>query len=209
MLKTLTTAALAAFTVLAAPLGASAQGLLTLDTQRALLESAAATFVNEELAKHQTAMTDELKPFADAAESAAGPLAEEWNALRAETEDRSLVELSQDTDLQTRQLQLMEREQELAETPEIRDFLVRRQCLTAELVATRNKALIEIERVMGEIAEEIQGERSAVAVMERRALLLASDDIDITDTVISRLNERLPTPDMTRVEIDAEECQVA
>lgn len=198
MLKTITTTTFAALALSAAPVAAFAQDVVALDTQRMFATAAATAHVNTELQALQTAMQDELAPLEAAAETAAGPLREEFAAFQADVESRSLVERSQDESLQTRQLELLEREQALYETPEIRAYAVKLQCLRLEGQLTAQTAYAQIEQEAASVVSEVMSERGAVAVLDARSVLAADPSVNITETVVARLNQRLPAPVVTR-----------
>lgn len=207
MLKSFTTGAIAALVMLATPsFGAFAQDIITVDFQRALNTSTGAEHVRTEIESLQTSMAAEIKPLEEAAIAAAGPLREELEAEAQAFQDQvsqlSLVEQTKASDLQTRQAELMEKQQSLRDIPAVQALRLERQFLINELQATIRRAEAQMQIATLEIANDIRQERGALVVMDRSQGLLFDDSIDITDTVIERLNAALPAPNMERLRID-------
>ena len=62
----------------------------------------------------------------------------------------------------------------------------------SELDTTFNKALDEVSKVAAEIVSDVAKEKKLDLVLHRRQALYATDALDITDTVLERLNKKLP-----------------
>ena len=67
------------------------------------------------------------------------------------------------------------------------------------LEATTNKAVLQVQKKVDEIAKAIGRERRASIVIDKKFLFYAGDGVDITDTVISRLNSQMKTIPVTRI----------
>jgi Skp family chaperone for outer membrane proteins len=66
----------------------------------------------------------------------------------------------------------------------------------ASLDRLYNRGMLEIDRTIVTIAEELAVERGAQMVLPKAAVLLVRNELEVTDAVVGRLNARLPTLDL-------------
>jgi len=71
-------------------------------------------------------------------------------------------------------------------------FQARVQQRQAEIQAGFNKAARQLETALEPILQSIMRERGANMVLDRQAVIIATSDIDITPTVVQRLDKALP-----------------
>lgn len=62
----------------------------------------------------------------------------------------------------------------------------------SQLDTTFNKALDEVSKAAAEIVADVAKEKKLDLVLHRRQALYATDGLDITDSVLERLNKKLP-----------------
>jgi Skp family chaperone for outer membrane proteins len=62
----------------------------------------------------------------------------------------------------------------------------------ADLDRLYSSGMVEVDRAIAAIAEEIAVDRGAQLVLPKAGVLLVRNELEVTDTVLVRLNERLP-----------------
>ncbi|MGM0562094.1 MAG: OmpH family outer membrane protein [Pseudomonadota bacterium] len=67
-----------------------------------------------------------------------------------------------------------------------------------------SESVAEVEFTIVKISDDIAGERGANMVIPKSTLLLVGDDFEITEEVISRLNEELPSVSLSLEDVDSE-----
>lgn len=183
--------AAAGVAALVAPVAASATEVLVLNSDRVLNESAVGEHIRERLEEIAGEMQAEL-------EAQGTPLQERWQSFQEDTQNLTAEDLEDRPELieQGRELQ-----------GEIFQLNVTEQVLARELIATRVNALRPVRETLDEILQEVVDDRGADILVERSVLIFSSDAVNITDDVIERLNEALPTVDVERVAIPVEEIE--
>lgn len=66
----------------------------------------------------------------------------------------------------------------------------------ASLDRLYNRGMLEVDRAIVSIAEDIAVERGAQMVLPKAAVLLVRNELEVTETVVQRLNRRLPALDL-------------
>jgi len=109
-------------------------------------------------------------------------------------------------DLQQDQQSLLERRAEMSgedyaeAVRALEDRLTRAQRqmrnTKANLDRLYNRGMLEIDRVIVSIAEEIAVERGAQLVLPKAAVLLVRNELEVTETVLQRLDRRLSSLDL-------------
>ncbi len=190
MMKTLTTATIAAFAMLAAPVAAMAQStVLVMDSNRVLNESQAGESIREQLKAISEEMIAELQ-------AEGSPLNTEFESFQAEVSALSQDALQENEEIQQKYVQLGQKAQQ---------FRISEQIKARELVATRIQAMRPVREALETILQTVVDERGADILIEREVLIYAGDQVDITDTVIERLNAQVSTVTVERVRIERTE----
>ncbi|MEE2567530.1 OmpH family outer membrane protein [Hyphobacterium marinum] len=171
---------------LAAVAPASAQtNVLVFNEARVLRDSAAGQVIATRLEAIQGEMDSELRAVAE-------PIQAEVERLNAETEPMTQEAIQQRPDLMQR-IQAVQQQGQQVE--------VLRRRLSQELAATERQALRPVLELLPTILEEIVAERGAHIIVDRANLVYAAESVDISATVIERLNQRLPTVAVNRVRL--------
>lgn len=171
---------------LAAVAPANAQtNVLVMNEERILRESAAGQAIAARLEVIQGEMDAELRAVAE-------PVQGEIERLNAETANLTQEAVQQRPDLMQR-IQTVQQQGQQAE--------VLRRRLTQELAATERQALRPVLELLPTILQEVVAERGAHIIIDRSNLVFAADSVDVSQVVIDRLNERLPSVAVNRVRL--------
>lgn len=180
-----TVAAATAFTF-AMTVEALAGGILVVDSGRVLNESEVGKHVARQLETIGKTMGTELKAQSSTLKTTADSLAE----LKGKTPQQQAELMKSRPDLQQKYANLLQTGQKVE---------AEKQVKTIELGATERKAKIQVAKQMQEVIDAIALERGADVVLEKSSLIYMSSTVDITDTVISRLNSKV-----TRITVNRE-----
>ncbi|MGY6626935.1 MAG: OmpH family outer membrane protein [Oceanicaulis sp.] len=161
---------------------ASAQ-ILVVDQERALNESAVGRHIAAQLERIGTEMQAEIQP--------------QQSAVRAESEALN-TEASAMTEEAIRQRpDLLERIQQLQ--VDMRNLEVQGRTRQQELAATEQAALQPVIPILQEIMQAVMTERNGVVLLDQSVTVMTSNNVDVTDVVIERLNARITTTPVNRV----------
>lgn len=160
-----------------------AQSVLVMNEARILRESAVGLHVSSRLEQIGAEIQAELQPQEAA-------LRAESEALNAETAALSEEAIRQRPDLVTRVQQLQRDAQQFEQLRRLR---------AQEIAATEQQAMRPVLPILQEVLQEIVTERNADVLIDRSAVVFASERVDITATAIERLNARLTTTPVNRV----------
>lgn len=177
----------AVFAGLALALGAmgaaNAQTILVINEETILTESQVGRHIASQLETIGREIQTEL-------EQAAAPINQENEALQAETSALSQDAIQQRPDLIQRIQQLQQNAQQLERLRRLRQ---------QELVATERQALQPVLQALQGVLQEVVNERNATVLLDQSQVVYAAESIDVTRTVIERLDQRLQTTPVTRV----------
>ncbi|MGY6663095.1 MAG: OmpH family outer membrane protein [Glycocaulis sp.] len=162
---------------------AHAQNILVINEETILTESQVGRHIASQLEVIGREIQTEL-------EAAAQPLNQENEALQAETSALSQDAIQQRPDLMQRIQQLQQNAQQLERLRRVRQ---------QELVLTERQALRPVLETLQTVLQELVNERSATVLLDRSQVVYAADSVDVTATVIERLNQRIQTTPVTRV----------
>lgn len=161
---------------------ASAQ-ILVVDQERALNESAVGQHIAAQLERIGTEMQGEIQP--------------QQAAVRAESEALN-TEASAMTEEAIRQRpDLVQRIQQLQ--VDMRNLEVEGRIRQQELAATEQAALQPVIPILQEIMQAVMTERDGIVLLDQSVTVMTSNNVDITDVVIERLNARITTTPVNRV----------
>lgn len=80
-------------------------------------------------------------------------------------------------------------------------FQQKSQIRQAELGQTEQQAWSEFFKALGPVVQEVANERGAQVVLERSSVAYAAPNLDVTDTIISKMNSRKSSFTVTRARI--------
>lgn len=191
-LPALIVALTAAVIAMAAP--ASAQtNVLIMNEERIVAESQVGQHIATRMQAIRAEMDGELQALLT-------PIQEESDRLNAETASLTPEAIQARPDLMQR-IQALNAQAQQAEAL--------RQRLAQELQATQRQAMRPVLEALQAVLQEVVAERGAQILIDRSAVVYADPAIDVSDSVIERLNQRLPTTAVNRVRLPQGEQQPA
>ena len=146
-----------------------------LDMERILRESKAATALRQEVDRQRQAHQTTLREQESALRTADQELARQRAVLSAESFTAKRKELQE---------QAVNLQQE---------FVSRQK----EMEALFGRGIGQVRNALAQVAKEIADERGINLILLKATIVLASRDLDITEEALKRLDERLPTVDLT------------
>ena len=155
--------------------------ILVVDTGRVLRDSDVGKHIKRQLETIGKSMESEAK-------AKASPLESKGKSLEAQLKGKSIDSLKGDTALQA-QLQSFRKDQQAVQV----DLRYKQK----EMQITEQKAVQKVQDRLRVILKSIVADRNADVVLER-SLVIYGDPVDVTDTVISRLNSQMKTVPVTR-----------
>jgi len=155
--------------------------ILVVDTARVLRDSEVGKHIKRQLETIGKSMESEAK-------AKASPLESKGKSLEAQLKGKTRASLQTDTALQA-QLKSFQIDQQAVKV----DLAYKQK----EMQITEAKAVQKVQDRLRVILESIVAERNADVVLER-SLVIYGDPVDVTDTVISRLNSQMKTVPVTR-----------
>lgn len=191
-LKTIVLAAglvLAATPALAQRGGGQGVSVIVMDYQRILGTSVAGRDVEAKLRQVAEQMQGELASETTAVQT-------EAQALQTATQGRTQDQIQRDSGLRTR-----------IEAFNTRAEALRQQQVTRgrDLEYTRQQALLEFNRSLEPIVQEVMTARRAGVVLDRAEVQLVAEGVDVTADIISRLDQRVRTVNVTRQSAPAQQ----
>jgi len=155
--------------------------ILVVDTGRVLRDSEVGKHIKRQLETIGKSMESEAK-------AKASPLESKGKSLEAQLKGKTRASLQADTALQA-QLKSFQKDQQAVKV----DLAYKQR----EMQITESKAVDKVQERLRIILKTIVAERNADVVLER-SLVIYGDPVDVTDTVISRLNSQMRTVPVTR-----------
>ncbi len=155
--------------------------ILVVDTGRVLRDSEVGKHIKRQLETIGKSMESEAK-------AKTSPLESKGKTLEAQLKGKTMASLQSDTALQA-QIQSFKKDQQAVQV----DLAYKQK----EMQITEGKAVQKVQERLRVILKAIVAERNADVVLER-SLVIYGDPVDVTDTVISRLNSQMRTVPVTR-----------
>ncbi|WP_107713143.1 OmpH family outer membrane protein [Oceanicaulis sp.] len=168
-----------------------AQGVLVMNEQRILRESAVGQHIASRLEAIGQEIQAELGPQQTAIQT-------ESEALNAELSALSEDAIRQRPDLAARYESLQRDAATFEQTRRIR---------AQELQATEQQAMRPVLPILQEVLQEIVTERNASVLIDRSVVVFAADSVDISQSAIERLNQRISTTPVNRVRVPTQPAQ--
>ena len=191
-LPALIVALTAAVIAMAAPANAQTN-VLIMNEERIVAESQVGQHIATRMQAIRAEMDAELQALLT-------PIQEESDRLNAETASLTPEAIQARPDLMQR-IQALNAQAQQAEAL--------RQRLAQELQATQRQAMRPVLEALQAVLQEVVAERGAQILIDRSAVVYADPAIDVSDSVIERLNQRLPTTAVNRVRLPQGEQQPA
>lgn len=191
-LPALIVALTAAVIAMAAPANAQTN-VLIMNEERIIAESQVGQHIATRMQAIRAEMDAELQALLT-------PIQEESDRLNAETASLTPEAIQARPDLMQR-IQALNAQAQQAEAL--------RQRLAQELQATQRQAMRPVLEALQAVLQEVVAERGAQILIDRSAVVYADPSIDVSDSVIERLNQRLPTTAVNRVRLPQGEQQPA
>jgi len=168
---------------------ASAQGttIITFDQARLMRDSAGGKDITQKLSAISNSMKTEL-------ENEGRSLDTEGKSLETRTANLTREALAADTTLRT-QLEGFGRKRA--------SFQQKTQIRQAELQRTEQAAWSEFFTALQPVLQEVANERGAQLILEKSQAAYAAPNLDVTATLISKMNARKPSFTVTRARIQA------
>ncbi|MCF8879117.1 OmpH family outer membrane protein [Hyphobacterium sp. SN044] len=182
----------AAVIAMAAPANAQTN-VLIMNEERIVAESQVGQHIATRMQAIRAEMDGELQALLT-------PIQEESDRLNAETASLTPEAIQARPDLMQR-IQALNAQAQQAEAL--------RQRLAQELQATQRQAMRPVLEALQAVLQEVVAERGAQILIDRSAVVYADPAIDVSDSVIERLNQRLPTTAVNRVRLPQGEQQPA
>jgi Skp family chaperone for outer membrane proteins len=168
-----------------------AQDVLVMNEQRILRESAVGQHIASRLEAIGQEIQAELGPQQTAIQT-------ESEALNAELSALSEDAIRQRPDLAARYESLQRDAATFEQTRRIR---------AQELQATEQQAMRPVLPILQEVLQEIVSERNASVLIDRSVVVFAADSVDVTQSAIERLNQRISTTPVNRVRVPTQPAQ--
>lgn len=161
---------------------AVAQQIIVVDSAEILSKSKVGQHIDRQLKSIQSQMSSELKTMGSPIETEAKSLAAQVKGMTRET-------LQGRPDLAKR---MAENQNKMAK------FQYEGQIKEREILITRNKAFKAVGVKVESILKAIASEKGADVIMDRSTMIYMNPSIDMTQTVISRLNSQMPITPVNR-----------
>lgn len=171
----------------------SQTSIAVFNQDRVLRESA----VGQHIATRMQAIAQEIDSELTAMST---PIQQETERLNAETASMTPQAVQSRPDLMQRIEALNQQAQQ---------FEIARRARQQEIVQTERQAMAPVYQALQPILEAVVEERGIDILVDRANLVFASPDVDVSDDVIARLNQQLPTVTVTRVRVSQEAAAAA
>ncbi len=161
---------------------AFAQKIIVVDSAEILSQSKVGQHIDRQLKSIQASMSSELKAMGSPIETEAKSLAGQMKGMTREA-------LKGRPDLTAR---ITANQKEMAK------FQYEEQMKSREIVLTRNKAFKAVGSKVETILKSLAAEKGADVIMDRTSTIYINPKVDMTQTVISRLNSQMPMTPVNR-----------
>jgi outer membrane protein len=162
--------------------------VIVIDRDRILAQSEVGQHVAERLTTIEAEMAAELQAIG-------APLAQERDALNAETASMTPAAVQARPDL-------MQRIEAL--NANAAAFEQARRIRAEELERTRVQALRPVGEALDGIVQQLVADEAPDLLLDRSVLYYASDNVDMSATLIAQLNAQLPTVPVNRVRVSVD-----
>ena len=178
--------------IVAAP-DAAAQNseVVVFDQARIMRDSAGGQDIIRKVGQIETTIQSELTPEANA-------LQQQGESLEARTANMSMEAIGADEALRTEVEAYAQRAQQ---------FNRNRQIAGAELQATERAAWARFYQALEPVLEQVVTETGANVMLDASQAVWSSESVDVTQSVITKIDAAMPTVEVTRQTLTAEQRQ--
>jgi outer membrane protein len=178
--------------IVAAP-DAAAQNseVVVIDQARIMRDSAGGQDIIRKVGQIETTIQSELTPEANA-------LQQQGESLEARTANMSMEAIGADEALRTEVEAYAQRAQQ---------FNRNRQIAGAELQATERAAWARFYQALEPVLEQVVTETGANVMLDASQAVWSSESVDVTQSVITKIDAAMPTVEVTRQTLTAEQRQ--
>lgn len=180
--KAIRIAALGCFAAMTMSASAFGQTVLVVDSQKVIAESKVGKYVSTQIKSIETSASSEVKAKLATVQN------KEKN-LQAQYSGQSREALASNTAFRSQLEQLQKDGQAFQQ-----DYAK----INQEMQITRQKAIIPVMQKFAQIVNQVGAERNADVVLDRNSALYMSPTSDITQTVLSRLDQQMTTTPVVR-----------
>lgn len=161
---------------------AQAQTVIVVDGQKVLRDSQVGQHVRRQLESIKSQMEAEAK-------SSASPLVSERDSLMAQLKDMDMATLKARPDLTKRAQELQVKGQKQS---------VENRYKQQELLMTEQEAFVKVAEKVDSIIKALAAEKNASVVLDKSMTIYTAGSVDMTSTVLSRLNSQMQTTPVNR-----------
>ncbi len=165
--------------------------IVVIDQNRIMAESAGGKDIIAKVNAIETSIQNELGPIATSLQT-------EGDALDAKTANMTMEAFNADTQL---------RAEAEAYARKAQDFNRRRQIAQAEFQATERVAWNTFFQAMQPVLQEVITETNADIMIDRSDLVWAGESVDVTQSVITKMDAALPTVYVVRQKLPTQAQQ--
>ena len=165
--------------------------IVVIDQNRIMAESAGGKDIIAKVNAIETSIQNELGPIATSLQT-------EGDALDAKTANMTMEAFNADTQL---------RAEAEAYARKAQDFNRRRQIAQAEFQATERVAWNTFFQAMQPVLQEVITETNADIMIDRSDLVWAGESVDVTQSVITKMDAALPTVNVVRQKLPTQAQQ--
>lgn len=161
---------------------AHAQTVIVVDGQKVLRDSQVGQHVRRQLESIKSQMEAEAK-------SSSNPLVSERDSLMAQLKDMDMATLKTRPDLTKRAQELQVKGQKQG---------IELRYKQQELLMTEQEAFVKVAEKVDSIIKSLAAEKNASVVLDKSVTIYTAGSVDMTSTVISRLNSQMKTTPVNR-----------
>jgi len=161
---------------------AQAQTVIVVDGQKVLRDSQVGQHVRRQLESIKSQMEAEAK-------SSSSPLVSERDSLMAQLKDMDMATLKTRPDLTKRAQELQVKGQKQG---------IELRYKQQELLMTEQEAFVKVAEKVDSIIKSLAAEKNASVVLDKSVTIYTAGSVDMTSTVISRLNSQMQTTPVNR-----------
>lgn len=180
--KAIRAAALGCFATIAMSTSAFAQTVLVVDSQKVIADSKVGKYVSTQIKSIQTSASSEVQTKLTSVQNKA-------KTFGAQYDGQKQADLINNPTFKAQYEQLLKDEQK---------FKQEYAKINQEMQITRQKAIIPVMQKFAQIVNQVGAERNADVVLDRNSALYVSPTSDITQTVLSRLDQQMTTTPVVR-----------
>lgn len=180
--KAIRATALGCFAALTMSASAFAQTVLVVDSQKVIADSKVGKYVSTQIQSIETSASSEVQSKLTLVQNKEKNLKAQYSGQTREALASNAAFVSQLEQLQK----------------DAQRFQQDYQKINQEMQITRQKAVVPIMQKFAQIVNQVGAERNADVVLDRNSALYVSPTSDITQTVLSRLDQQMTTTPVVR-----------